>query len=508
MHTRPQAQSLRAALQNHNAHSGFNGHQQPAHGAPATHFPQDAFRHLNDDGRGSARQSYAPQADLRSAPPPHFDRSRPSYAAQDPNTYAHNGIQSAWPPQNDPAAYDLAHYSPGNGQHPEPAHDPYGAQQGHFAGQAADGWNGAGWNQGGHGHDPHFSEPMPAAFSDYDRGGQAQYADDGYAQGEHEYAYEDEAEDDGRSGRRGSRSFIVAAALVGAIGIGGGLAYTYKALNGKHSGTPVVKADQAPSKAKPSDPGGKDIAYTDKKFLNRLGDDKGAPVRVADGAAPVIADAAAQTDSDGGPRKVTTLTVNRDGSMTPPNPVPQNSGPSAGGSGVPGLVLEGLNGGGARPQPQLRPSQADPQPAVQQQAPVRPKIVARAEPTPEPIVPAAAPKKPIVREETTAAQRQAPVKTASAAAAATSVPITGSGFVPVLSSQKSRMDALKVFADIQQKYSDVLSNHTPDEREVNLGEKGVWHRLMLGPPGSREAANTVCTQLKAAGYAGCWITAY
>jgi hypothetical protein len=98
-----------------------------------------------------------------------------------------------------------------------------------------------------------------------------------------------------------------------------------------------------------------------------------------------------------------------------------------------------------------------------------------------------------------------------ASAANTAVPAataTGSGFVPVLSSQKSRMDALKAFADMQQKYTDVLAGRAPDVREVDLGQKGVWHRLMLGPPGSREAANNVCIQLKAHGYTGCWITSY
>jgi cell division septation protein DedD len=80
--------------------------------------------------------------------------------------------------------------------------------------------------------------------------------------------------------------------------------------------------------------------------------------------------------------------------------------------------------------------------------------------------------------------------------------------VPVLSSQKSRMDALKAFADMQQKYGDVLQSRTPDVREVDLGDKGVWHRLVVGPPASREAASTVCTQLKAHGYSGCWVTPY
>ena len=85
---------------------------------------------------------------------------------------------------------------------------------------------------------------------------------------------------------------------------------------------------------------------------------------------------------------------------------------------------------------------------------------------------------------------------------------SGAGFVAVLSSQKTRMDALKIFANMQEKYGNVLSSRTPDVQEANLGEKGVWYRLVVGPPGSRDAAAGLCTQLKTAGYAGCWVTAY
>jgi cell division septation protein DedD len=70
------------------------------------------------------------------------------------------------------------------------------------------------------------------------------------------------------------------------------------------------------------------------------------------------------------------------------------------------------------------------------------------------------------------------------------------------------MDALKQFADMQQKYGALLQNKTPDVQEANLGEKGTYHRLLVGPPGSREAASTLCTQLKEQGYTGCWVTAY
>jgi cell division septation protein DedD len=61
---------------------------------------------------------------------------------------------------------------------------------------------------------------------------------------------------------------------------------------------------------------------------------------------------------------------------------------------------------------------------------------------------------------------------------------------------------------MQQKYGTILQNKTPDVQEANLGEKGTYHRLLVGPPGSRDSASSVCVQLKAEGYAGCWVTAY
>ena len=70
------------------------------------------------------------------------------------------------------------------------------------------------------------------------------------------------------------------------------------------------------------------------------------------------------------------------------------------------------------------------------------------------------------------------------------------------------MEALKRFAEMQQKYSGVLTGKTPAEAEPNLGAKGSYHRLVVGPPGSREQASTVCSQLKSQGYADCWVTSY
>jgi septal ring-binding cell division protein DamX len=91
---------------------------------------------------------------------------------------------------------------------------------------------------------------------------------------------------------------------------------------------------------------------------------------------------------------------------------------------------------------------------------------------------------------------------------ATAPPKTGgNGYVAVLSSQGSRMDALKVYADLQQKYGDVLANKPADVQEAVVNGK-TWFRAVVGPPGSRQAANDICAQIKAAGHKDCFASAY
>jgi hypothetical protein len=150
----------------------------------------------------------------------------------------------------------------------------------------------------------------------------------------------------------------------------------------------------------------------------------------------------------------------------------------------------------ARVQPQQAP------PVIASVAPpAQPSTQGMAPPKKAPVVAApAVDKKPVPKAKEAAAPKPK----------ATPAPtVTGaSGYVAVLASKSSRMDALKAIADLQQKYGDVLSSKTPDVQEANLGDKGLWYRAVVGPPGSREAASAVCTQLKTAGHAGCWVTAY
>ena len=400
------------------------------------------------------------------------------------------------------------------------ASDPRGYDLGNYGGSGAGQQEPAGWRGGAaeprldwNGHEAYPGRPAEAPAYGYGRhAGEAQldpdpratligYQEDDPNAGALEPAYDvDEAgEYETEEPPRRSRLVLVAGALAGAIAMGGGLAYAYKSLVGPprtEVATPVVKGDAGPSKVKPADPGGKQFAHADSKIMGRLGE-AGAGAAAAAGEA----DAA-------GSRKVQTLTVGRDGSIGPPGAA---SEPPAAGQGpvtVPGLTI--VDGYGGRPtaMPATSPPEPPAAPPSMSSPPAAQKPVVIAKATPVPASPAPEPP----ARSAPAPAEPPPVKKPAVAKAAPAAAGGGGGYVAVIASvpasSKSRMEALKQFADLQQKYGSLLQNRTPDVQEANLGEKGSYHRLLVGPPGSREQAATLCTELKAAGYPSCWVTSY
>lgn len=334
----------------------------------------------------------------------------------------------------------------------------------------------------------------------------------------HDAAEHDDEEYESEPPRRGRRGLMMVGALVGAIAIGGGLAFGYKSLLGSSGkdAPPVIKADQRPVKTQPADPGGKQFAHRDSKLMGRLGENSDQT-------------ASASGDSENGVRKVSTLVVGRDGSIGVPAP---EAARASQGIQVPGMtIVDGFGRPAQRPPeaaPQAQPGtvviqrpQIGVKPNVAAAPAPQPQVISKAAPAPEPEaskqrVAARVPvekEAPAVKETASAAPKAASAGAAGAAGAAggASTGSAGSaGYVAVLSSQKSRMDALKSFADLQQKYGSLLQNKIPDVQEADLSSRGLGtvYRVMVGPPGSREAANSLCGRLKTAGYTGCWVTGY
>ena len=117
---------------------------------------------------------------------------------------------------------------------------------------------------------------------------------------------------------------------------------------------------------------------------------------------------------------------------------------------------------------------------------------------PAPIEVAAAPTKP----------RAGPAKAEpEAAPAAEGTPRAGQ-FVAVLFTHQDEPTTAHVFASLQQQYPNELADRQGESQPINLGKKGVWHRLVALPAGSRQDAGELCAQLSAAGYNKCWVKPY
>ena len=488
----------------------------PTHAAD----PQGHYAHQPDPYAVDPRQqAYAPAPHEVYRPPVHEPSYDPvTYPAATYPTDPYARVEPGFPPPPDAAAFDHARdlRGPVHDQWSQPAPQPamgYDAgryepalPQGFAQHQPEPSMPAPGWPPQDDPYARYPAEPAPAEPEGYAAYQMAEPQGGPLTEQELDEDYEEYEEPRGRG-----RMVMIAAALIGAIGIGGALAFAYKTMIGP-GGTdnpPLVKNEAAPSKMRPAEPGGKQFAHTDSKIMGRLNET--GSVAAATTAASTAATAG---ESEAGTRKVQTLVVGRDGSIEAPaqGAAPAQSAPVV---SVPGMtVIDGFN---ANPAAQLReaqrpvvvnPPQAPPTPPVAEKAPEKPVVIARAAPVAQPDATAE-----LAETVTPPVTKPVPKRQAAVAPAAAPAPrASGAGYVAVLASvpasSSSRMEALKQFADLRQKYGTVLQSKTPEVTEANLGAKGTYHRLVVGPPGSREQASGLCSQLKGAGYAGCWVTAY
>lgn len=484
------------------------GYADPYPADPKAAAQHDPYAALRPDGYGYAQPSPSPavsdpyglagytapqplaQGGYQQAPVP-LQPSYDPYAAPSFGTPAAHGFgapASPAPPQS----------SPFGGGYATPPADQWGApglalDPRDYAGQ---GYADTGF--GGHQSQWGGADPYGAPHGNPALGGPAPYQGGPPTQhGSFDQSYaEDDAQYDDEPYRSPWKK--VAVLVTCTVFIGGVLTFGYSSIMGTGGGPmPLIKGAAGPSKVKPSEPGGKQFPHTDSKILGRLGEGGGS-----------------SASDPAGVRKVPVVTVGRDGSIQPPGTDETRAVVA-----VPGLtVIDGLGGAGG-PLP-TRPAGLGASP---ESPPVKTVAASDAE-QPTVVEPPAKKKAPSASASeadadavpTKAVETPKQEKVAKAdptpPPAATGPKPTGAGYVAVLASvpasNSSRIDALKQFADMQQKYGTILSNKTPDIQEADLGAKGTYHRLLVGPPGSRDSASSVCTQLKAEGYSGCWVTAY
>jgi len=328
-------------------------------------------------------------------------------------------------------------------------------------------------------------------------------------------------EEKAAAGGKKRKFLMVACGLVGALALGGTLAYAYKTSGtflGGSDTPPIIEADSRPVKVAPETPGGKEFPHKNKLIYDRLsGEDRteteklvsrqedvidevqrALTAREAPGtaAAPEAPTNPGLTPNQGraetpavspedGPRKVKTLVVRPDGTIVR-QAVPETPAPAA-------------------------PSPAQPAPAKPEPPAAAPRVAAapvtRVEP--EAAAPAAAAEQ---SGDATPPPTRKPRETAVASARPTPAPATPAApaaqageYVVQVGARRSQTAALAGFADLQQKYPRILSGYRPIIQKADLGNKGTWYRLRIGPLETKTAAADLCKKLKSAGMRSCLV---
>ncbi len=462
--------------------------QDAYRGAAFDQWPQNAAQpsapHLHP-ARSYAPQPHAPAA---SAPQGYDFSNYAAASAQDHNSHAYN--LNRQPANQAPPPHDLPQ---SHNQQVPPADD---EGQWQLAG-AYDRRNDLPPEPNRY-QNPHDLAVDPLALEN-EASGQLQHADDLAYDQDDLPDYED---DEPRKGRRG---LIMVSALVGAIALGGGMAYAYKTFIKPSSGGQVAKvsAPKGPAKTAPADPGGKQFPNQESKLQERLGDGTAAPAgTAASGPAPNLG----ETD---GVQRVRTVTVGRDGTL---------SAPAQTASAIPGMVVQMPPAQAQQAAPVATPPSAPIATASVSQPRVvvpqaRTVVAAAAEVAPPEVSAPVAlkrvtpPKKSLATRDDLVASNGVP--SAATIAPPASVKAGGTGFVAVVASKANKADAQKANVDLEQRF-DVLKGKIFDVQEADLTAqgRGVVYRSVVGPPGSRAFANGICEQLKTVGYTDCWPVKY
>jgi len=363
-----------------------------------------------------------------------------------------------------------------------------------------------------------------------------------------------------RRPRRGT--FFAVGIVIGLMLLGSASAYFYRqgAGPGAWEELPVIRADNEPVKIAPDDPGGATIPNQERLVFNRVSGETDEPEpRIVSREEEIIApakeearfgttgdatsdtasgaagsDAPVETRSERGsltpiaptpgqpvgiapvPRRVKTVVVRPDGSIVASEPVPTVASTPAPAAEEPEPAQMAASNdptAAGVPVPPVRPENAPAlvasaddgsrvapvQPVRQTGAPLalNPQAVERRQETSAPLAQVARAEPP---QSSTATQGPASAAPASAAPAS-----AASGqYVVQLAARRSEAQATEAFNSLKSQYS-LLGRYQPLIQRADLGERGVYYRVRVGPMASAAAAGQVCEQLKAAGLPDCLV---
>ncbi|MDP2411749.1 MAG: SPOR domain-containing protein [Pseudolabrys sp.] len=334
-------------------------------------------------------------------------------------------------------------------------------------------------------------------------------ADGGYETDPYQRDHQQDPYDDVPPSRRRTGIVVIAGIFALAV-VGTAGAFGYRAIFGSSGSSgppPVIKAETAPSKIVPAAVANKD---PNKQITDRV-NEGGAGERLVS-------------------RQETPVDVNRTaGNGFPPPQAPVQDQPVLG-SGVVGaepkrvrtisIMPDQVGAPAANAMPAPSPTTASTPPRVVNITPARPNSQPSADvdmtrpqaaprqqapqPAPPPVQQqAAAPSNAPLSLAPNAAAPRAPAPPARTASAPTQLAPAASGatggFAVQLSSQRSEAEAQSAFRALQSRFPEQLGNQQVLVRRVDLGDKGIYYRAMVGPFANGSDATGLCSSLKAAG---------
>lgn len=465
----------------------YRGNERPARAAaPAGNDPlaelarligqNDPFSEFGRDG-GRRAPPAAPQP--QQPPPLHAQNGAPQYGAQEFARQPYGG--APLPIGNDLYRTDNA----------PPGYPPAAAQP---AGYAAPDYDMPGYGAPGY---------APAGFPN-----SAGYEPEPFQNGQPQFGPQLGTDDDYYDDEPPSRRRIGVLAIAGVFAlavIGTAGAFGYRAIFGSSSASPppVIKAEQAPSKIVPA-AASKD-AQSNRMITDRGNDRASGERLVSREEQPVV------VTTNGGPgqiqapqlgsgvigtepKRIRTIAIKPDqpvDAMAPPAdvaPQPQSYAVPQAQPAPPPRVVSTQRAAPVPVQPQAAAPirLANPQPQPPREADAVPEQ-ARAQ--------ANAPLSLNPNASSAPARSAPPQRLAAAPAAAASA---GSYGVQV-SAQRSEEEAQAAFRSLQGKFPSQLGGRAPFIKRVDLGDKGIYFRAMVGPFTDSGQANELCSSLKSAG---------
>lgn len=272
-----------------------------------------------------------------------------------------------------------------------------------------------------------------------------------------DFMYDATLEDDDSGGGRSPLFIILTALVLAAFGAVVWVAYQQGVKQGDRGAPQVIAREPGPVRVAPENPGGVTVPDQDKLIYDRIAGAAGS-----------------------GPAEE---------ALAPPPEQPQD---------LPPPVDSQARRAAAAAAQEVGPAQADAGPGQAEEGDAA--IVAEAEnaaPTPE---------QKAAQEE---ARRQAAALTsqieaidpgAADAAAKTAAAATGA-FVVQVGAFKADSEAATKWQELKRKNGDILGSLKPDILRVDLGTKGIWYRLRVGPFETKANAVAKCEVLKSRGVA-------